>query len=206
MEIDRYLTEAEHGQRFDYQEFLDRVAERDGVDSSDANYHAQQVMTVVADDVPAGNIENSRSAARRLRPAVRTARGADGVSGKSASGPVRSSQPTECHRLTMPLRRWRTGNGAHSEWLGSKDLVWWIFDGIEPRESLRTEMRFHRDEQSEESLFDRSPRLSGLNHQHFRLPSILQIVATASHCTPDRTTVARFSLTTFAPNRGQCER
>jgi len=60
MEIDRYLTEAEHGQRFDYQEFLDRVAERDGVDSSDANYHAQQVMTVVADDVPAGNIEKIR--------------------------------------------------------------------------------------------------------------------------------------------------
>ncbi|ELY93850.1 hypothetical protein C483_04204 [Natrialba hulunbeirensis JCM 10989] len=57
MEIDRYLTTATHGQRFDYQEFLDRVAEREGVDRSDANYHAQQVMAVVASVVPPGNIE-----------------------------------------------------------------------------------------------------------------------------------------------------
>ncbi|THE66506.1 DUF2267 domain-containing protein [Salinadaptatus halalkaliphilus] len=57
MEIDRYLTEAEHGQRFDYQEFLDRVAEREGVDRSDANYHSQQLLAVVADVVPPGNIE-----------------------------------------------------------------------------------------------------------------------------------------------------
>ncbi|ARS91031.1 DUF2267 domain-containing protein [Natrarchaeobaculum aegyptiacum] len=57
MEIDRYLTEAEHGQRFDYPEFLDRVAEREGVDRSDANYHAQQLMAVVAEIVPPGNIE-----------------------------------------------------------------------------------------------------------------------------------------------------
>lgn len=57
MEIDRYLIEAEHGQRFDYPEFLDRVAEREGVDRSDANYHAQQLMAVVAEIVPPGNIE-----------------------------------------------------------------------------------------------------------------------------------------------------
>ena len=57
MEIDRYLTEAEHGQRFDYQEFLDRVAEREGVDRSDANYHAQQLLTVVSEVVPPGNLE-----------------------------------------------------------------------------------------------------------------------------------------------------
>ena len=60
MEIDRYLIEAEHGQRFDYDEFLDRVAEREGVDRPDANYHAQQVIAVVAEDVPAGNIEKAR--------------------------------------------------------------------------------------------------------------------------------------------------
>ncbi|MFP9060980.1 DUF2267 domain-containing protein [Natrialbaceae archaeon A-chndr2] len=62
MEIDRYLTEAEHGQRFDYQEFLDRIAEREGksVDRSDANYHAQQVLTVVADVVPPGNVTKVR--------------------------------------------------------------------------------------------------------------------------------------------------
>lgn len=61
MEIDRYLIGAEHGQRFDYDEFLERVAEREGVDLSDANYHAQQVLIVVAEDVPAGNIEKARA-------------------------------------------------------------------------------------------------------------------------------------------------
>ena len=57
MEIDRYLTEADHGQRFDYQEFLDRVAAREGVDRADANYHAQQIVAIVAEIVPPGNIE-----------------------------------------------------------------------------------------------------------------------------------------------------
>ncbi|AGB39378.1 DUF2267 domain-containing protein [Natronococcus occultus] len=61
MEIDRYLSAAQHGQRFDYQEFLDRVAEREGVDRADANYHAQQLMVVVAEDVPPGNIEKVRN-------------------------------------------------------------------------------------------------------------------------------------------------
>ncbi|MDQ2052570.1 DUF2267 domain-containing protein [Natronolimnohabitans sp. A-GB9] len=61
MEIDRYLTEADHGQRFDYQEFLDRVAEREGVDRADANYHAQQLLAIVAEIVPAGNIEKVRN-------------------------------------------------------------------------------------------------------------------------------------------------
>lgn len=57
MEVDRYLAHAEHGQRFDYQEFLDRVAERGGTDPADANYHAQQVLAIVAEIVPPGNIE-----------------------------------------------------------------------------------------------------------------------------------------------------
>ncbi|MXV64065.1 DUF2267 domain-containing protein [Natronorubrum sp. JWXQ-INN-674] len=61
MEIDRYLTEAEHGQRFDYGEFLDRVAEREGVDRSDANYHAQQLLAVIAEIVPHGNLEKVRN-------------------------------------------------------------------------------------------------------------------------------------------------
>ncbi|ELY45444.1 DUF2267 domain-containing protein [Natronorubrum tibetense] len=59
MEIDRYLTEAEHGQRFDYGEFLDRVAERGGVDRADANYHAQQIVALVAEVVPPGNIDKA---------------------------------------------------------------------------------------------------------------------------------------------------
>lgn len=61
MEIDRYLAEADHGQRFDYQEFLERVADRGGVDQADANYHAQQVIAVVAEIVPPGNIEKARN-------------------------------------------------------------------------------------------------------------------------------------------------
>ncbi len=61
MEIDRYITEAEHGQRFDYSAFLDRVAEREGVDRSDANYHAQQIVAVIAEDTPPGNLEKARN-------------------------------------------------------------------------------------------------------------------------------------------------
>ncbi len=63
MEVDRYLVVADNGQRFDYQEFLDRVAEHEGpgVDRSDANYHAQQILAVVADVVPSGNIEKARN-------------------------------------------------------------------------------------------------------------------------------------------------
>ncbi len=61
MEIDRYLIEAEHGQRFGYDEFLTRVSEREGVDESDANYHAQQILVVVAEVVPPGNIEKARA-------------------------------------------------------------------------------------------------------------------------------------------------
>ncbi|AXR82632.1 DUF2267 domain-containing protein [Natrarchaeobaculum sulfurireducens] len=61
MEIDRYLIEAEHGQRFDYQEFVDRVAEREGVDRSDANYHAQQVLAIVGEVVPPGNLEKAKN-------------------------------------------------------------------------------------------------------------------------------------------------
>lgn len=54
MEIDRFLIEAESGQRFDYDEFLDRVSERSVVDRSEANCQAQQMMVVLADVVPEG--------------------------------------------------------------------------------------------------------------------------------------------------------
>lgn len=61
MEIDRYLVEAESGQRFSYTEFLDRVSERANVDKSDANYHAQQLVALLAEVVPPGNIEKARN-------------------------------------------------------------------------------------------------------------------------------------------------
>ena len=64
MEIDRYLITADHGQRFDYQEFLDRVSERSGpsVDRADANYHSQQVMAVVSEVAPPGNLTKAQNA------------------------------------------------------------------------------------------------------------------------------------------------
>ena len=61
MEIDRYIIEADHGQRFDYDEFLDRVAERGSVDRADANYQAQQIVAFLAEVVPPGNIEKARN-------------------------------------------------------------------------------------------------------------------------------------------------
>lgn len=61
MEIDRFLVEADSGQRFDYDEFLDRVSERGEVDRSTANYQAQQVVAVIAEVVPPGNIEKARN-------------------------------------------------------------------------------------------------------------------------------------------------
>ena len=61
MEIDRFLLEAEHGQRFDYSEFLERVAERERVDRADANYHAQQIIALIGEVVPPGNLEKARN-------------------------------------------------------------------------------------------------------------------------------------------------
>lgn len=61
MEIDRYIIEADHGQRFDYDEFLDRVAERGSVDRADANYQAQRIVAFLAEVVPPGNIEKARN-------------------------------------------------------------------------------------------------------------------------------------------------
>lgn len=60
MEIDRFLEEAESGQRFTYEEFLDRVARREGVDRPEANYHAQQVVALLDEVVPAGNLVKVR--------------------------------------------------------------------------------------------------------------------------------------------------
>lgn len=61
MEIDRYIAEADSGQRFSYTEFLDRVSERANVDNADANYHSQQLVALLAEVVPPGNIEKARN-------------------------------------------------------------------------------------------------------------------------------------------------
>lgn len=64
MEIDRYLLEADSGQRFDWDEFLDRVWEREEMsdpdDRADAAYHARVILDLVNEAVPPGEMEQVR--------------------------------------------------------------------------------------------------------------------------------------------------
>jgi uncharacterized protein (DUF2267 family) len=62
MEIQWYLTGAvgEHGQRFDWREFVSRVAEIEGADPADAAYHAQVIVDLVASQVPPSDFQQLR--------------------------------------------------------------------------------------------------------------------------------------------------
>lgn len=66
MEIDFYLTGAveEYGQHFDWDEFVRRVWEREGMndpdDRADAAYHARVVVALVAEAVPEGEMRQVR--------------------------------------------------------------------------------------------------------------------------------------------------
>lgn len=60
-EIDLFLEASESGQRFSYEEFLDRVSERAHVDRSEANYQAQQMVALLGEVVPEGNLEKVRN-------------------------------------------------------------------------------------------------------------------------------------------------
>jgi len=62
MEVDWYLTGAvaEHGQRFDWREFVSRVAERENADPADAAYHARLVMDLVHEVVPDSDFRQLR--------------------------------------------------------------------------------------------------------------------------------------------------
>lgn len=62
MEVDWYLTGAvrDHGQRFDWQEFVGTVADAEGVERSDAAYHAQVVFDLVASTVPEADVRQLR--------------------------------------------------------------------------------------------------------------------------------------------------
>jgi uncharacterized protein (DUF2267 family) len=64
MEIDWYLTGAvhEHGERFDWQTFVDRVSEIEGtgVDGAEAAYHARVVVDLVASQVPPSDLQQLR--------------------------------------------------------------------------------------------------------------------------------------------------
>jgi uncharacterized protein (DUF2267 family) len=67
MEVDFYLTGAvrDHGQRFDWGEFVDRVREREGATDrragADAAYHARVVVALMADVVAPGEMRQIRS-------------------------------------------------------------------------------------------------------------------------------------------------
>ncbi|NIC00719.1 DUF2267 domain-containing protein [Halobacterium sp. R2-5] len=62
MEIKWYLTGPvdEHGQRFDWQEFVTRVSDIEGADRTDAAYHAQVVVDFVETQVPASDFRQLR--------------------------------------------------------------------------------------------------------------------------------------------------
>jgi uncharacterized protein (DUF2267 family) len=63
MEIKWYLTGAvhEHGQRFDWTEFVGRVSEIEGIDRSDAAYHAQVIVDLVSTLVPDSDVQQLRN-------------------------------------------------------------------------------------------------------------------------------------------------
>jgi uncharacterized protein (DUF2267 family) len=62
MEIRWYLTGAvrEHGQRFDWREFVEHVAEIENVEPSDAAYHAQVIVDFVHTQVPESDFRQLR--------------------------------------------------------------------------------------------------------------------------------------------------
>jgi uncharacterized protein (DUF2267 family) len=61
MEIDRYLRAADSGQRFSFEEYLDRVGEREGVETRTALHHAQRVVELVSEVVPSGELKQVRA-------------------------------------------------------------------------------------------------------------------------------------------------
>ncbi len=62
MEIAWYMTGAvhDHGQRFDWDEYVDRVSDVEGSDPADAAYHARVVVDLVASLVPASDLRQLR--------------------------------------------------------------------------------------------------------------------------------------------------
>lgn len=62
-EVGRFLTEEpeEHGEQFPFDVFVDRVAGRAGVEDSKAVYYAQEIMNILHDAVPQGEIDDIRA-------------------------------------------------------------------------------------------------------------------------------------------------
>jgi uncharacterized protein (DUF2267 family) len=61
MEIDIFLQDADSGQIFDYQEFVQRVAERSRAEQADAAYYGQVVMDVVDETTPESELQDVRA-------------------------------------------------------------------------------------------------------------------------------------------------
>jgi uncharacterized protein (DUF2267 family) len=62
LEVKWYLTGAvdEHGQRFDWSTFVDRVAAIEQADPADAAYHARVIVDLVREVVPASDFQQLR--------------------------------------------------------------------------------------------------------------------------------------------------
>jgi uncharacterized protein (DUF2267 family) len=62
MEIKWYMTGAvgDHGQRFDWQEFVARVSDLEETDPSDAAYHARVIVDLVETQVPDSDFRELR--------------------------------------------------------------------------------------------------------------------------------------------------
>ena len=63
MEIKWYMTGAvhEHGQRFDWNEYLTRVSDITGADRPDAAFHARVIIDLVHDIVPESDFQQLRN-------------------------------------------------------------------------------------------------------------------------------------------------
>lgn len=62
MEIKWYMTGAvhDHGQRFDWAEYVDRVSEIEGSEPTDAAYHARVIIDLAHSVVPASDFQQLR--------------------------------------------------------------------------------------------------------------------------------------------------
>jgi len=62
MEIRWYMTGAvhDHGQRFDWREFVERVSEITNAEPQDAAYHTQVIVDLIAEQVPPSDFRQLR--------------------------------------------------------------------------------------------------------------------------------------------------
>jgi len=58
MELDFFLHDANSGQIFDYDQFVQRVSERANADPADANYYAQAIVDVTSETVQTSELQD----------------------------------------------------------------------------------------------------------------------------------------------------